>query len=30
MYTPDAEIIDRETFWKAVLLSRGEDGLNWN
>ena len=30
MHTPDSEIINRESFWKAMLMSRGEDGLNWN
>ena len=30
MHTPDSEIIDRESFWKTILMSRGEDGLNWN
>ena len=28
--TPDDTIIERETFWKSVLLSRGEHGLNRN
>ena len=30
MHTPDSEIIVRESFWKTILMSRGEDGLNWN
>jgi len=30
MHTPDSEIVARESFWKAILMSRGEDGLNWN
>jgi hypothetical protein len=30
MTTPDAHIIDREQYWKRVLLSRGEFGLNRN
>ncbi|WP_313595002.1 GIY-YIG nuclease family protein [Agrobacterium tumefaciens] len=28
--TPDSTIIDRETFWKQILLTRGEYGLNRN
>ena len=28
--TPDEVILGREAFWKRILLSRGELGLNWN
>ena len=28
--TPDDVILKRETFWKGILLTRGEDGLNRN
>jgi hypothetical protein len=28
--TPDEVIIERETFWKRILLTRGEHGLNRN
>jgi len=28
--TTDSKIIDRETFWKEVLLTRGKQGLNRN
>jgi hypothetical protein len=30
MSTPDEEIIHRESFWKRILLTRGEFGLNRN
>lgn len=30
MSTPDKEIQDRESFWKRILLTRGEHGLNRN
>ena len=30
IYTPNRVIIDRENFWKEILLSRGKDGLNRN
>lgn len=28
--TPDAKIIEREAFWKRILLTRGDNGLNRN
>jgi hypothetical protein len=28
--TPDEVILARETFWKRILLTRGEYGLNRN
>ena len=30
MPTPDQAILDREAFWKRILLTRGEQGLNQN
>ena len=30
IYTPNRVIIDRENFWKEILLSRGKEGLNRN
>ena len=30
MPTPDSVILDREGFWKRILLTRGEQGLNRN
>lgn len=30
MLTPDSEVLEREDYWKRVLLSRGEFGLNAN
>lgn len=30
MSTPDSEVLEREDYWKRVLLSRGEFGLNAN
>ena len=30
MPTPDSVILEREVFWKRILLSRGEHGLNRN
>jgi len=30
MPTPDKAILDREAFWKRILLTRGEQGLNRN
>ena len=30
IHTPNKVIIDREKFWKEILLSRGEGGLNRN
>ncbi len=30
IYTPTRVIIDRENFWKEILLSRGKEGLNRN
>ena len=30
MPTPDQAILDREAFWKRILLTRGEQGLNRN
>jgi hypothetical protein len=28
--TPDEVILNREAFWKRILLTRGETGLNRN
>ena len=30
IYTPNKVVIDRENFWKEILLSRGKEGLNRN